>query len=319
MMALGAAALAAMAVTAAGAQNAGVPAAKVNGTVISEARLQSGLDAYMRQRKIGAGGVFNPDFYKQMKRQVLDVLISQELLWQEASERGLVATDETVEAALARIRERYQTEGELLSKIREGGFDLETFSVDLKHRLSVQRLVVEVIAPDVAVSDEEVHAFYLANRERFSQPEQVHARHILIKVATDADDATRQAARERIEAIAVEAQGGADFAELATQHSEGPTAAKGGDLGVFGRGQMVKPFEQVAFTLEPGAVSEPVETVFGYHVIKVEARRGGGEMSEEAAAPQIRNHLGRTKVQEAVEAYVMALREQAEVEVIAEL
>jgi parvulin-like peptidyl-prolyl isomerase len=296
------------------AQDTGVPVATVNEVVISQAKLQTSLDAFMRQRRVGAGGVFDPKYYNKMRKRVLDVLIAQELLWQEASARGLVASDEEVQAEVARVRAGYRTEGMFLAKIREGGFDEASYAEDVKRRLSVHKLIAADIAPTVGVSDAEIHDFYTSNAERFVRAEEVHARHILIKVAGDADEATRQSARQRIEAIHAEAEGGADFAELARARSEGPSAPRGGDLGFFGRGRMVKPFEVAAFALEPGAISAPVKTKFGYHIIKVEARRGGETVAEEEAREQIRAHLHRAKVDQAVAERAVALREAGEVE-----
>lgn len=297
------------------AQGADMAAATVNGVAIGQDRLQASLDAYMRRNKVGAGGVFDPKFYNNMRKQVLDVLIAQELLWQEAKARGLVASDEETRAALDQIRTQAGSESAFATTLHEGGFgDEAAFAEDLKRRLSVQKLIAADIVPSIEVSEAEVREFYEANAERFVQPEQIRARHILIKVPKEADDAARASARERIEAIHAEAKDGADFAELAKQRSEGPTAPKGGDLGFFGRGQMVKPFEEAAFALEPGAVSDPVQTSFGYHVIKVEQRRGGEAIPEEAVAARIREYLTRTKIQEAVAARAEALREAAQVE-----
>lgn len=295
------------------AQTTGIPAATVNGVVITQNELQARLDGFMRQRRTGAGNVFDPNYYAKMRKRVLDVLIAQELLWQQARERGYVATDEEVQADLAGQRTRYRTEGEFLAQIRESGFDEAGYAENLKQRLSVIKLIDAEIAPTVEISEQEVHGFYSENTERFVRPEEVHARHILVKVSQDADEPSRQAARERIEAIHAEAKGGADFAELAKQRSEGPSAPSGGDLGFFGRGRMVKPFEEAAFALEPGAVSDPVQTTFGYHVIKVEDRRGGEAIAEEAVAPQIRDYLKRQKTQQAVAAHAVALRETADV------
>jgi peptidyl-prolyl cis-trans isomerase C len=273
----------------------------------------------MSRNQVGAGGVFDPGFYNNMRKRVLDVLIAQELLWQEAKERGMAASDEETKAAMEQMRAQLGSESAFSTTLRESGFDDEAaFAEDLKRRLSVQKLVAADIAPSIQVSDAEVHEFYQANADRFVRPEEVQARHILIKVPKDADDAARASARERIDAIHAEATGGADFAELAKQRSEGPTAPKGGDLGFFGRGQMVKPFEEAAFALEPGAVSEPVQTSFGYHVIKVEQRRGGETIPEEEVSARIREYLMRTKIQEAVAARAEALREAAEVELGAE-
>lgn len=304
---------------AAAAQNVGPPAATINGTVITQTQLQTRLDGFMRERRTGAGGVFDPNYYNKMRKRVLDVLIAQELLWQQARELGYVASDEEVRAEVARVRAGYRTEGMFLSKLREGGFDEKSHAVDVKRRLSVRKLIAADIAPKVTVTEAEVHEFYIANPDKFVRPEEVHARHILIKVAEDADDATRQDARARIEAIHTEATGGADFAELARQRSEGPSASRGGDLGFFGRGRMVKPFEQAAFALQPGAISEPVRTRFGYHVIKVEARRAGDIVPEVEVRDQIRAHLHQGKVNQAVAGRAMALREAGNIDVHADL
>lgn len=300
-----------------GAQQTGPAVATVNGVVITQNKLQSSLDAFLRQRRTGAGGVFDPNYYNKMRTRVLDVLIAQELLWQEASARGLVATDDEVQAEVRRVRAGYRTEGMFLAKIREGGFDETSYAEDVKRRLSVRKLIAADIAPTTRVSDAEIHDFYTSNVERFVRPEEVHARHILVRLAEDADPATDAAARARIDAIHAEAVGGADFAELARQGSEGPSAQRGGDLGFFGRGRMVKPFEEAAFALDAGAISEPVQTVFGYHIIKVEERRGGEVTSLEAASAQIGQHLRRQKIQDAVAAHAQASRAAADVELTA--
>ncbi len=103
----------------------------------------------------------------------------------------------------------------------------------------------------------------------FSKPEQVRASHILVKVAPQATREEKDAAREKIKEILEQAKAGKDFAALAKAYSECPSGEKGGDLGYFGRNEMVQPFEDVAFTLPVGVVSDVVETRFGYHLIKV--------------------------------------------------
>jgi parvulin-like peptidyl-prolyl isomerase len=295
-------------------------AARVNGVAIYQSRLQSSLDAYMRKNKINAGGVFDPSFYRKMRRRVLDVLIAQELLWQEAMDRGLAVSGEEAEAATARVEAKHGSESAFLTSVREGGFDdAAAYTEDLKRRLSVQRLIAADIAPAVSVGEAEIARFYADNTERFQRPEEVRARHVLIEVAGDADDSARQTARARIDAIHERALNGADFAALARQHSEGPSASRGGDLGFFGRGRMVKHFEDAAFALETGGTSTPVLTRFGYHVIRVEARRGGGQVPLEEASARIAEHLKRQKIQAAVAERAQGLRATGDVVVIADL
>jgi peptidyl-prolyl cis-trans isomerase D len=148
----------------------------------------------------------------------------------------------------------------------------------------------------VEVPDSEIGDFYeLHKDDRFTQQREVRARHILIKLAPEADPATRSAARTKIEDIQAKLKAGADFAELATRLSEDDgSAKKGGDLGFFGQGRMVKPFEEAAFALPPGQVSDVVESPFGFHLIRVE------EVHEERTKPleEVRDDIVHTLRQE---------------------
>jgi peptidyl-prolyl cis-trans isomerase D len=125
-------------------------------------------------------------------------------------------------------------------------------------------------AKDVAPGEEAVAQYYQSNIARYSVPEQRQARHILIKAATTASAEEKAASRKQIEEIAAKIKGGADFATLAKESSQDSSAPQGGDLGLFGRGQMVKPFEDAVFAMKEGQVSDIVETAFGLHLIKLE-------------------------------------------------
>ncbi|MDX9702849.1 MAG: peptidylprolyl isomerase [Candidatus Auribacterota bacterium] len=125
--------------------------------------------------------------------------------------------------------------------------------------------------PLVTLSEEDARIYYEENIDRFKEEKQVHARHILLKVPETADEAMVNSVKERADEILEKAKAGEDFAELAMQYSEGPTAPNGGDLGFFGKGSMVQPFEDAAFSIVAGEIfPEPVKTRFGFHIIKVE-------------------------------------------------
>src|SRR6185503_1220394 len=116
---------------------------------------------------------------------------------------------------------------------------------------------------EVQVADAEVQEYYDGHQAEFTQEEQLRARHILIRLKEDADEAAKGEARQRAEAALTRAKAGEDFAKLATETSEDSSASRGGDLGFFKRGMMVPQFEEAAFALQPGQISEIVETQFG--------------------------------------------------------
>jgi peptidyl-prolyl cis-trans isomerase D len=143
----------------------------------------------------------------------------------------------------------------------------------------------------VQIDDDEVTAYYDENPNEFFSPETVEARHILVQVDKDADDAAVEAARMKAAEIHARVLKGEDFAELAKQLSDGPSKDDGGYLGTFGRGRMVKPFEEKAFAMQAGEISEPIRTDFGWHIIKVENHNAAETLSLEASQNRIRGIL----------------------------
>ena len=146
------------------------------------------------------------------------------------------------------------------------------------------------------VTDKEIRDFYKQNQKSFIN-EKISARHILLK------------SKKEAEAVLKEINAGGDFAKLAASKSIGPSGPKGGDLGSFGRGQMVPEFEKTAFALKKGEVGGPVRTQFGYHIIKVTERKGKEPVPIEKVMPQIRQSL----IGQKLEAYIKNLRGAAKV------
>jgi peptidyl-prolyl cis-trans isomerase C len=291
-------------------------AAKVNGEGITRTRLQSSVDATAR---LNYGGITQPRQLKRVQREVLEELIAQELLWQEAQREGFVAAPAEVDRALDQLRGNYDSDVSYQLELERNGFTPESYREDMKRRISVRRWAQVTLADELAVTGAEVHDFYTANPDRFVQPELIDARHVLIKLEANAEEAEVTAARQTIEKILAEAKQGANFAELAKEHSQGPTAPRGGALGFLPRGKLVKPFEDAAFSLQPGEISDVVRTRFGFHIIKLEARRAEQVVPEAQAAPFVRDQLAAIKLQNVVTERVRVLREQGSVEILTPL
>jgi peptidyl-prolyl cis-trans isomerase D len=153
--------------------------------------------------------------------------------------------------------------------------------------------------PSVAVNDSELEAYYGQHRAEYDQPAEVRASHLLIRFEANASDEQKLAAKLKAENLRSEAVRGGDFAALARKHSEDPgSAAQGGDLGFFKAGMMVKPFEDAAFGLKVGDLSQPVETPFGYHLIKVTDRREAKHPAFAEVRPKLLERLREDKARQ---------------------
>ena len=240
----------------------------------------------------------------QIEKNIVEQLVTERLLIQKAKEAGISADDTVVSQRFEQVKtQRPDLSEEMLKGLLE------------KDNMIQQLLQAEVISK-IAVTDEEVQTYYDEQKEQFQEPEQIQASHILIQVAQDASDEEKQAARKKIDDVLVLAKEGKDFAELATEYSEGPSKDQGGDLGFFPKGAMVKPFEEVAFALNEGEISEVVETQFGYHIIKLTGKKEAREVPFEEVKEQLKQGLQQQKTGSEVKAWIEDLKAQAEVEIL---
>jgi peptidyl-prolyl cis-trans isomerase D len=171
----------------------------------------------------------------------------------------------------------------------------DRFQIPAQVTLRTLAFTPAYLAKFQTVTDDEIAEYYAANKDAMQEPEQIHARHILVTVKDSDSEAGRKKAKERIDKLYKEARAGANFAKLAEANSDGPSAPNGGDLGWFGKGAMVPDFEQTAFALDKGEVSEPVKTRFGWHIIKVEDKKEGTAKPLEQAKDEIKNRLAEEK------------------------
>jgi peptidyl-prolyl cis-trans isomerase D len=194
----------------------------------------------------------------------------------------------------------------------------ESFRQPERVRFAYAAYPADHFAADIAVSDAEIETVYTAQKDtRFTTKERVQARHILLNSAPDAAEEDKTAVRAAATALLERVTAGEDFAALAEEHSEdSASGTKGGDLGFFTRGRMVKAFEEAAFSLSAGEVSDIVETQFGFHIIKVEAKEAEQARPLEEVAEEIREELMSEKAQ--VKAREAAQQDQKQVQQQAE-
>ena len=288
--------------------------ATVNGTAIDAAKLDEAVVG-IRRHMARQGQIVPDEAAAQIRGDVLDHLIGEELLYQDSRQQGVVVDEKAIEAELETMRQNFENPEAFKKALVVSGMSLDQLSERMRRQKAVEQLIEARIVPQVEVTDAQANAFYTAHPDLFVRPEQVRARHILLRAEKDAEANVRNAARQRLEDIRQQALSGSDFAVLAQTHSEDPgSKEKGGDLGFFGRGRMVKPFEEAAFALAPNQISELIETEYGYHLIQVTERKAAETLSFESVKPRIHEHLKQQQIRERVEGYVENLRKGAKIE-----
>lgn len=163
----------------------------------------------------------------------------------------------------------------------------ENYRVPKKIKVTYIEIDPVAFKEGTSVTEKEIQSFYEYNNEAYSQPRQVKARHILFKLGEEALKEVEDKVREVAKEVLAKARQGGEFANLAKEYSEGPTKSKGGDLGYFKKGQMMPPFEEAAFKLKKGEISDLVRTQFGYHIIKVEDIKEAATKSLEEVRDEI--------------------------------
>jgi peptidyl-prolyl cis-trans isomerase C len=285
--------------------------ARVNGQAVMKADFERLLKNLEANR-----GPVPPDQRDRVMRGLLDQLITYNVLKQEAAARSVQVPDAEVDAKVQEMRKPFATDAEFQKALTARNTTASQLKEDARADLVINKMMEAEVANATAATEADAKDFYDKNPDRFKQPDSIRASHILIMAAENADDATKKAARAKIDGVLKRVKAGEDFAALAKEHSQDGSSAQGGDLGFFPRGQMVPPFDQAAFALKPGEISDVVTTQFGYHIIKLIERKEASTVPFDTVKPRVLEFLSNDKKQQRINALIDDAKKRAKIEVL---
>lgn len=283
--------------------------ATVNGEVVTQSEFERRLDTVQRYYESNMGVTFEgesgAEMLKNLQEMVLDQLVTEHLLQQEARKQKLTATKEEVQARIEQDKLSVGGEEAYLDILKNQVKMTEReYQTEVEKQIVVEKLYQQVVGTQT-VSDEEIQNYYEENKANYIQPEQIKARHILVATEEEGNN------------ILKEIKAGADFAQLAAEKSIDPSAKENqGDLGYFAEdAQFVQEFKDAAFKLKVGEMtSKPVKTEFGYHIIRIEDKKSAGQQSFEEVKGSIGEELKSNKESTQFQQYLEDLRNQAKIE-----
>lgn len=290
----------AVAVVTTGMQRGTAVAAMVNGEVIYAKELDGEVSAVAKQYGIDLGSADGTQQRTEISRVILEQLIEQRLILQEARLFSAMPAETQVESQLQEIKRNFPSESDFEMALAQRNLTLVELKNRLRTNLAVRNLMAKV-AP-VTVTDAEIAQYFREHRSEFDRPEQVHVKQILLDNENEA------------RLILAKLRRGESFDALAKQYSKDPgSREQGGDLGFVSRGQLVPEFEQVAFALQPKQISDLVKTQFGYHLIELIARRPPQPANLDQARDQIRNLLLSSRREAAFQEWLKKIKAQAKI------
>lgn len=291
-------------------------AAKVNNIGIKSATLDAAVNNFIENQKMF--GITVKDEEKgKLKNDILNELVSAELLYQASQKAGLGDLNKDVDTQLESIKKGFGSDEEFQKVLKERGIGIKDLREDVKKGIYINAYLEKRVFSNLSpITEDEKKQEYEVNKDKLNVPEEVKASHILIKVGEKATPEEKQKAKEKIESLKTRVMSGEDFAKLAKENSEDGSASNGGDLGYFRRGDMVKPFEDAAFSLEKDQISPVVETQFGYHIIKAIDKKAAHTLTYEEVSKDIEKFLMNKHKRDEVNKTVESLKKSAKIEML---
>jgi peptidyl-prolyl cis-trans isomerase C len=287
--------------------------AVVEGKEIKATELQEAVAVFLAQR--GA----RPDDVPEDKRSgvfhmMLDQLIMSKIVEKRSANEKV--SDADVMEQINKYKAQVGSEEAFNQQLAQSGQTLDAVKEEIRGQLRQQHWVESQIKDQKKVTEADADEYYKNNPNDFKEPEEVRASHILIAVPEDAKPEVVAQKLKVAEAAATRVKGGEDFAKVAKELSEDPGSKEtGGDLNFFSKDKMVPEFADAAFALKKDAISDPVRSKFGYHVIKVTDRKDGGTVKLEEVKPRLVAFLQKQEQQKAMAKMLQDLRAAADVKV----
>ena len=251
---------------------------------------------------------------ENLRNQIINDFVIRTLLTNEVNRLKISATESEVTEAIERLKKNLPQGMTIEDIMKKNQISKEKMKEDIRFGIKVNKLVMSQPSVTEKPTDKEIADFYESNKEKFKMPESVRVRHILVAKAPGDDDKGKAGKKAKAEDLRKQVVAGADFAEVAKKNSDCPSKENGGDLGVFSRGEMVKPFEDAAFSQDLNAVGPVIETEFGFHIIQVLEKNAPKVIGlDERMKTNISTLLQQQKQQQAFETILKKLRAKSNI------
>ncbi len=289
--------------------------ARVNGAPIPGRDVEQRVQAQLAPIGNPPWNKLREDYRLELANNAVGAAVAEELIYQKAIATGIKVAPADVQSEFSKVAKSFGNDAAMDAALAERRMDRNAVMKGLERNLVVGKYVNENITGKIMVTPEEVGEYYKSHTDEFRHPDMVRTSHILILVPEGASPEQDKLARQRIEAILVRARKGEDFAKLAQETSMDSSASEGGDLGYTSQGQLDPAYDAVAFSLEVGALSDPVRSGVGYHIIKVTDRKKAGLATLDESRAQLTEFLKSEKSSMQLQQVVDQLRKEAKIEI----
>jgi len=287
--------------------------ARVNDQVISQADYDRANQELEQQAKQHSWSEAEVD---DQRKQLLRDLIDNQLLLSKGKELGITGETETVRQLDELRKQNHLDSMEDLQKAAEAqGVSFEDFKASIRNRIITSQVIRDEVGRRINITQADEQAYYDAHKAEFDRPEEVQLSEIMVPTPNPDDAAQVAAAETKANDLEKQLKAGQDFAAVAKASSGGPSAAQGGALGDFKRGQLAKVLEDQTFDLKPGEYTAPIRTKQGYVILKVDAHQAAGIAPFTQVEPQIQDAVGMEKMNPALRQYLQRLREEAYIDI----
>ncbi len=288
-------------------------AAGVNGISISENEVQLAVDTIIPQ------GMFHKaitnEKREQFRKLAIDYVIERELLFQEGKRLGIDVKKSEIKTVFEKEATSFKKKKDFYAALEKYGLNEDNYKEIIKKEILMKKVLEQEVEEKIVIVDADLEKYYNENKSKFLKPEGMRIREILISFAPNATASEKEERRKKAETLLQRLKAGEDFAALAYDNSDDDYRVKGGDLGIVHKGRLLPELEDAALKMEIGRISGLIETIYGYHIIKLEAKEPARQLSFSDIKESLKKERRSRVYDEKRDELMRRLREKAKIEV----
>lgn len=285
--------------------------ATVNGTALTRARLDAAVQTLLPYESFHRA--LSADKLAEVRGKALAEIVDDELEYQDARRRGLTVADADVERLVSESAARYPSRQAFAAALAREGATVADIRQEIRRALLIRKAFDLQVTQQCAATGADARTYFIAHPERFIEPEQLHVQAITIGVDPSGGEKAREAGRATADEVRRRLAGGASFETLARSYSTDASAASGGDMGLVHRGSLAPEFERALGTLAVGDASPVIETIYGFHVVRVTAVQPARPRSFDDVSARLQRDLTSERCEASRQSWVAALRGAADI------